>query len=98
MRYALVLCGIALHAQTTLEPAKPVEDYLKSGETRSYQVAAKTGDFVRGKADAPGLYRLDIKPAQTGKVHITIHQIQPLIDRLNAPSSDGDRSPRIMAL
>src|SRR5437660_1759826 len=29
MRYALLLCAIALHAQTTLELAKPVEDHLK---------------------------------------------------------------------
>jgi hypothetical protein len=51
MRYALLLCGAGLYAQTTLELAKPVEDDLKAGETPSYQVSAKTGEFVRGKAE-----------------------------------------------
>src|SRR6266851_982021 len=52
----VLLCGVALgvaEGQTALELAKPVEDNFSAGETRSYQVTAKTGDFVHGKADSP---------------------------------------------
>src|SRR5437588_296877 len=106
----------ALSAQTTLELAKPVEDDIKAGETRSYQITAKTGDLIHGKAEGlgatvavtsflpdgqkmrsyndadfrfvgevPGLYRLDVKASKPGRYRITIHEIQPLVDRLHVP-------------
>jgi Domain of unknown function (DUF3327) len=55
------------------------------------------GEF-RFVAEAPGMYRLDVKPTQAGKVRIAIHQIQPLADRLHLAMPDGERSPRIVAL
>lgn len=59
----LSLSGIGVHAQTdqsnaavaSLEAGKPVEREIKGGETHSYQLELRTGDFVRGAVEQIGI-------------------------------------------